>query len=74
MVVVLGPSSTAHHLQHVGDGHVDVAACLAVVELGAFDDNKVRWKVDTPGQCRRRDQNLQQQTTGAPLNRFLFPV
>ena len=41
-------AGAAHHLQHVGDRHVDVPLLLAVVELGALDDDEVGGEVDAP--------------------------
>ena len=56
--VVLRPPGAAHHLQHVRDREVDVAARRGVVELGALDDDEVRGRVDAPRERARRDQDL----------------
>ena len=57
-VVELGSASSAHHLQDVGDGEIDVSLGFAIVILRSFDDNQMGGEIDAPRQRRSRDQNL----------------
>ena len=54
----LGAPRAAHHLEHVGDGEVNVATELAVKELCALDDDQPGWEVHPPGESRGTDQHL----------------
>ena len=46
------------HLQHVERAQLHPAAFLRTIDLRAFDDGGVCRQVDTPGECRRRDEHL----------------
>lgn len=53
VIVILRPAGTAHHLQHVCNGHVNIATGFAIVVFGAFNDDKVSWEVDAPAEHER---------------------
>mmetsp|Transcript_111443 Transcript_111443/g.322190 ORF Transcript_111443/g.322190 Transcript_111443/m.322190 type:complete len:382 (-) Transcript_111443:3252-4397(-) len=55
--VELRPAGSTHHLQHIRNGEVDVALQLAVVVLGALDDDEVGREVDAPSQRGGADQH-----------------
>jgi len=44
--------------RHTGDGKVNVVFCFAIVILGAFNNDKVSRKVDSPCKRTRRNQHL----------------
>jgi hypothetical protein len=53
MVVELRAAGTSHHLQHVRDGEIHVAARGCVIELRALYHHQVSREVDAPRQRRR---------------------
>ena len=56
--IVLRPTSPTHHLQNILRTELNPLSLLGAVYLSAFNDNCVGWEVDTPGQSRSRDQDL----------------
>lgn len=50
LVVKLGAAGTAHHLEDVGDGEVNIGAAGGVVVFGAFYDDEVGRGVHAPGE------------------------
>ena len=57
-VVELGPSSSAHHLQDVGDGEIDVSLRFAIVVFRPFNDDQMSGEVHSPGEGWGGDQHL----------------
>lgn len=56
--VVLRSTSSSKHLQDILRRQFHPTTFLGVVDLGSLDDDDVGGKVDSPGESRRRDQNL----------------
>ena len=46
------------YLLDVKDAKVNIGALLGIVELRAFDDDSMRWQVDTPSQSGCAHQDL----------------
>ena len=57
-VIILRPSSPAHHLKDVSDGVVHVALGFAIKELRSLHNDQVCREIDSPGQRAGGYQNL----------------
>src|ERR1051325_6505029 len=56
--VELRPTGTTEHLEHILRAQLHPATLLRGVDLRALDDDRMRWKIDTPSKRRCTDQNL----------------